>query len=108
VLSAPAGIAGRPGSAVSVHLRDQVAVGGPGGFELVVAFGQLAAQFGVVLLQTGDLLLELAVVLGEPGGSWAAARSVISEARLTEGPPAGDIGGSAALAMIWACSSRWR
>ena len=45
------------GLAPPVHLRDQVAVGGPGGFELVAAFGQLAAQFGVVLLQAGDLLL---------------------------------------------------
>ncbi len=52
-----------------VHLRDQVAIGGTGGFEFVAALGQHAAEFGVVLLQAGDLLLESADVRGcaEPG-----------------------------------------
>ncbi len=58
-----ASLAGQ-GSAAPVHLRDQVAVGSPGRFEVVAAFGKLAAQLGVVLLQASDLLLEGADVGG--------------------------------------------
>jgi len=38
-----------PGLPTPVHLRDPVAVGGMGGFEIVTALGKLAAQFGVAL-----------------------------------------------------------
>ena len=129
---------GSPGGVGSVDAGHKLAVGGAGGGEVVVAFGELQAQVDDLLLEPGDLLVEGVDVGGgaEPGGvpgalaegvgeptfevldaavqpaarSWAASRSACSEARVTIGPERSRVavGGSAASAWIFASRSRWR
>ena len=64
-----AGCAGSPGGVGAVDAGHELAVGGPRGGEVVVAFGELQAQVGGLLLEVGDLLVEGVDVdrVAEPG-----------------------------------------
>lgn len=42
----------------AVEPGDELAVGGTGGFQFLVTFGELAVQFDDLLIQSGDLLLK--------------------------------------------------
>ena len=60
---------GSPGGVGSVDAGHEFAVGGAGGGEVLVAFGELQAQVDDLLLEPGDLLVEGVDVGGgaEPG-----------------------------------------
>ena len=121
----------------SPELGHDLAVGGPGGGEVLALFFELEAQVDDLLFKVGDLLAEGLGVGGgaEPGlalclvpsasdrrfsswrtrtfsrtqRSWAASRSACSEAQVTAGLAVPPLaGGAASRAWILPSRSRWR
>ena len=76
-----AGSRGSPGGVGSVDAGHELAVGGAGGGEVFVAFGELQTQVDDLLLESGDLLVEGVDVGGgaEPGGVPGALAEGVGE-----------------------------
>ena len=129
---------GSPGGVGSVDAGHELAVGGAGGGEVLVAFGELQTQVDDLLLEPGDLLVEgvdvgrgaqpglapgvLAECFGEallevldagvePGGAFVGGEQVGLQRGSGDrraGALASPAGGSAARAWIFSSRSRWR